>query len=196
MSFKKDGYQVIKGFLDKQFCEFASEYVYTKIRGNGCSHGDKQAHKSFCLYGDAFFDTILALSTKHLGDVVGKELVPQYTYTRLYQHGEELKRHQDRTECEISATLAIAYPEKVEPIYFEIKGEPVKIDLEVGDLCIYRGCDLWHWRPPFESDWYLQTFMHLIDANGPYKDQIYDYRDYLGMKSNNPNLLNYILPDN
>lgn len=187
MSFQKDGYEVVRGFLDEQFCEFAQEYMYTKIRGGNADLGDGQAYKSFCLYGDPFFDTILALSVKHLSEVTGKRLAPQYTYTRLYQYGEELTKHRDREECEISATLTLGYPNKSEPIYFsreEDGSDAVPINLEVGDLCIYRGCELWHWRPQFESDWYLQVFLHLVDVDGPYKNQIYDYRQYLGMLAN------------
>jgi hypothetical protein len=51
-----------------------------------------------------------------------------------------------------------------------------------GDLCLYRGCDLYHWRPPFENKWYLQAFLHYVDGNGTYKDQLYDGRPFLAMK--------------
>ena len=35
-----------------------------------------------------------------------------------------------------------------------------------------------HWREPFT---YLQSFLHYVNANGPYKDFLYDKRPYLGM---------------
>ena len=35
-----------------------------------------------------------------------------------------------------------------------------EIKLNPGDLCLYRGCDLYHWRPPFTQRWYLQSFLH------------------------------------
>ena len=35
----------------------------------------------------------------------GMDLIPTYSYARVYQHGAELKRHKDRPSCEISTTL-------------------------------------------------------------------------------------------
>jgi hypothetical protein len=58
----------------------------------------------------------------------------------------------------------------------------VELKLNPGDLCLYRGCDLYHWRPPFENKWYLQAFLHYVDGNGTYKDQLYDGRPFLAMK--------------
>jgi hypothetical protein len=40
-----------------------------------------------------------------------------------------------------------------------------------GDCIIYRGCELEHWRDPFEvgeGSYQSQVFMHYIDINGPY----------------------------
>ena len=66
-------------------------------------------------------------------------------------------------------------------------------DLEPGDLVIYRGCDLEHWREPFtiedENAWHVQGFFHYVDKNGPFKDYKFDKRESLGMidKSERPN---------
>ena len=35
----------------------------------------------------------------------GMDLVPTYSYTRLYEKGNILKRHKDRPSCEVSTTL-------------------------------------------------------------------------------------------
>ena len=32
-------------------------------------------------------------------------LIPTYSYARIYKNGDELKRHKDRPSCEISTTL-------------------------------------------------------------------------------------------
>ena len=40
-----------------------------------------------------------------------------------------------------------------------------------GDCIIYRGCELEHWRDPFEvgeGSYQVQVFLHYIDKNGPY----------------------------
>jgi hypothetical protein len=67
-----------------------------------------------------------------------------------------------------------------------------KIDLKPGDLAIYRGCDLSHWREPFNNnvdDWHVQGFFHFVDANGPYVDHKFDKRENVGATKDNK--LNY-----
>jgi hypothetical protein len=184
--FEEKGYQVVKNFLNEDFLEFIQQYFYIKLKSGQTQFGDLQAPNSYVFKNDTLMDTILACATKSLSEIVGKTLLPTYTYTRLYGKGDELYLHQDRESCEYSATLSISFPKdsKVNPIYFstqEDKSDAVEILLNPGDLCLYRGCDLWHWRPPFEQNWYLQAFLHYVDANGPHKDHMYDKKEYLGI---------------
>jgi hypothetical protein len=61
-----------------------------------------------------------------------------------------------------------------------------KVNLSPGDMAIYRGCELDHWRDVFnieEDVWHVQGFFHYVDQNGPYADWKYDKRDMIGTKS-------------
>lgn len=184
--FEEKGYQIIKNFLSDDFLEFVKEYFYIKLKGGQVTFGDLQAPNSHVFKNDTLMDTILASSARSLSEIVGQVLLPTYTYTRLYGKGDELHIHQDRESCEFSATLSIALPKesKINPIYFSTQedgSDAVEILLEPGDLCLYRGCELYHWRPPFEQDWYLQSFLHYVNANGPHKDFVFDGKHYLGI---------------
>ena len=178
---------IVKGFLTLDFCQFAEQYFITRFAsGKDIMHGDPQSHRSMSIYGDPFTDTILKLSTDHISCMLGKHLLPTYTYVRFYQRGDELKIHTDRPECEYSATLTLAHPsdQPLSPIYFSktpSKNGAESFTLERGDLCIYEGCKYYHWREPIESDWLLQCFMHWVDANGPNKDLLFDGRPSLGL---------------
>ncbi len=66
---------------------------------------DHQAPGDFSKYGDPIMDTLLSLSLEQMQTLTGKELVPTYSYHRLYTAGTELKRHSDRPSCEISTTF-------------------------------------------------------------------------------------------
>jgi hypothetical protein len=185
-SFNQNKYLVVKGFLDLEFVKFAQSYFKTRIQAGEAALGDTQAPRSFVFYGDPLVETILGASLSYLSEQTGIFLSPTYSYTRLYPKGEELKIHRDRPSCEISATLAWGFPESDQPspIYFcdnEDRVNAKEIVLFPGDLCLYRGCDLWHWREPFTQEWSLQSFLHYIDSNGPYKENIYDGRPALGM---------------
>jgi hypothetical protein len=58
-----------------------------------------------------------------------------------------------------------------------------KIELNPGDLVIYQGCDVPHWRTPLtypDNIWQVQGFFHYVDANGPYVDWKFDQRPMVG----------------
>ena len=60
------------------------------------------------------------------------------------------------------------------------KGVPVT--LEIGDMMIYRGCDLEHWRNPFKGSVCGQVFLHYNNVNGPFAEtNKFDKRPMLGM---------------
>lgn len=186
MSFKEDGYKIIRGFLEPDFVAFINQYFFTRINAGQAVIGDTQAPNSYVFYGDPLMDTILGESVEKLGKVAGYSLLPTYTYTRLYGRGDELVIHRDRPSCELSGTIALGIPEgeKINSIYFSRnadKSDAIQIDLNPGDLCLYHGCDLYHWREPFTQRWYLQSFLHYVNADGPHKDFLYDKRPYLGM---------------
>ena len=181
--------KIIKGFLGLEFSKFAEQYFITRLSsGKDVQFGSdaNTNHGGMNIYGDPFTDTILKLSTDHISCMLGKHLLPTYTYVRFYQRGDELKIHTDRPECEYSATLTLAHPsdQPLSPIYFNktpSKNGAESVTLKRGDLCIYEGCKYYHWREPIESDWLLQCFMHWVDANGPHKDLLFDGRPSLGL---------------
>lgn len=184
--FKTCGYIVIRNFLEPSFVSFIQQYFYTRIRANHSTLGDPQAPHSHSFYGDPLIETLLETSSKSLGEHAGLDLLPSYSYSRLYQMGDELVIHKDRPSCEISATISLGVPDcnDINAIYFspnENAEDAKEILLNPGDLCLYRGCDLYHWRKPFTQKWYLQAFLHYVDANGPHTDWIYDRRPYLAM---------------
>jgi len=186
MAFKEKGYQVIREFLEPSFVEFIQQYFFVRINAGQAILGDIQAPNSYGFYADPLIETILENSCKNIGEVIGIELLPTYSFTRLYGKDDELLKHKDRPSCEISATISLGIPENtnINPLFFSKTGcenDSDKVLLNPGDMCIYRGCDIWHWREKFYQNWYLQSFLHYVDSNGQYKDWIYDKRPYLAM---------------
>jgi hypothetical protein len=53
-----------------------------------------------------------------------------------------------------------------------------------GDLIVYRGCEIEHWRDKFiagPGSYQVQAFFHYIDKNGPYYPEfLYDKRPGIG----------------
>ena len=103
----------------------------------------------------------------------------------IYQKGDELKPHVDRPACEISVTCHIATKGEPWPIYMKALGkEPVAHYFEPGDACIYRGCEVAHWRETTENtDFNVQMMLHYVDKNGPNAEYKFDKRSNLGLNS-------------
>ena len=124
-------------------------------------------------------------------------LVPCYSYVRAYKKGDILKRHKDRPGCEISTTLHLGGdpwtihidPTGTNSVIDEYKNinkpnapKGIQVELNVGDMLVYRGCELEHWRKPLEGNLCVQTFLHYNNVDGPFKDNNkFDKRPMLGI---------------
>ena len=136
---------------------------------------DEQIPNTYSIYGDPVFDTLLMKVLPIMNRETGLEVVPTYSYARIYKKGDILHKHKDRPSCEISTTLNLGGDPW--PIFLEGK----QVDLDVGDMLIYEGCKLEHWREPFEGDNCGQVFLHYNNRNGQFKDiNIFDGRHKLG----------------
>lgn len=179
--FEQNGYVVLKDALTAKDCDQLTQYMF-KLLQEGKLVKDEQCPLSDAVYGDPVFDNILQKFAKPIGQAVGKELLPTYTYARIYRPGEILKKHKDRPACEISATMTLGYDAKtVWPIFFDEEKE-IAVGLETGELAVYKGCDIVHWRTAFKGNWHVQVFFHYVDANGPYRNHVKDGRQDYGVQ--------------
>ena len=210
--FKKKKYQVIRGALSKELANFifnymmlqrdAVDFMVKNQKVNPANpfigqRDDKQVPGVYSKYADWVMETLLMFMIPIMKAKTGMELVPTYSYTRLYEKGNILKRHKDRPSCEVSTTLHLGGDEW--PIYMDPTGgnfvidefkqihkpgapKGVRVDLKVGDMLIYSGCELEHWREPFEGSVCSQVFLHYNHTNGPYaKMNVLDRRPLLGI---------------
>ena len=215
MNFKTKKYQVIRGALSKDLANFIFNYMMLQrdavdfmMKNNKLNpynpfigtRIDTQIPGAFAKYGDWVMETLLMYMIPIMKAKTGMDLVPTYSYTRLYEKGNILHRHKDRPSCEISTTLHLGgneWPIFLDPtgadfvIYGKTEqdnsvkpGAPkgIRVDLKVGDMLIYSGCDLEHWREPFQGNVCSQVFLHYNHANGPYaKTNLFDKRPLLGV---------------
>jgi hypothetical protein len=221
MSFKTKKYQVIRGALSKELANFIFNYMMLQrdavdfmLKNNKVNPAnpfigtrtDHQIPGAYSKYGDWVMEALLMFMIPIMKAKTGLELIPTYSYTRLYEKGNILNRHKDRRSCEVSTTMHLGgdpWPIYIDPTgadfvtgkrkngdgsYEEIPqlkpGAPkgVKVDLKIGDMLIYAGCALEHWREPFEGNVCSQVFLHYNHANGPFaKTNFLDKRPILGV---------------
>jgi hypothetical protein len=212
MSFKKNKYQVLRNAISKDLAAFCYKYLQISAEAdhwmlnNGVTHSgnklvgnfnDPQVPNSYAKYADRVMETLLVDTIKVMQKKTGLRLVPTYSYCRLYRTGNILKRHKDRPSCEISTTLNLGgdpWPILIDPtgsdnVIDEYKnihkpGAPkgVEVNLKPGDMLIYSGCELEHWREPFQGKLCGQVFLHYNHADGQFaKSNLYDKRPMLGI---------------
>ena len=180
--FEQNGYAILSNALPPEELERLTQHMFN-LHNQGKLVRDSQCPESDAVYGDPEFDKLLEKFAKPIGDNVGKTLLPTYSYARIYRPGEILKRHTDRPACEISSTLTLGFDaENPWPIFFD-ENQEIRVDMVPGEMAVYKGCDIAHWRKPFKGNWHVQVFLHYVDANGPFKDEAYDKRPKLGLEA-------------
>ena len=159
---------------------------------------NEQIPNTYSQYANMAMETLLLKCQPGMEKATGLKLYPAYTYARIYKKGDELKRHKDRFSCEISTTMNLGGDDW--PIYLEPNSElggviegfgyvskntkGVRVDLKPGDMLVYRGCELEHWREKFKGKECVQVFLHYNNRKTPgAKDNMFDKRPHLGLPS-------------
>ena len=201
--FKKNKYVVIKQAISKDLASFVANYfsikkqVYDTCRQTrfispyevllGEYEGaDGQIPHTYSNYSDIAMETLMLKCQAMMEKTTGLKLTPAYTFARIYKNGDVLQRHKDRFSCEISTTMNLAG----DPwsIYLEPSGKTglkgIKVDLKPGDMLVYRGCELEHWRNKFKGKECIQAFLHYNNRKTPgAKENMFDRRPHLGLPS-------------
>jgi hypothetical protein len=210
--FKNNHFIVIKQAIDPKVANFVYNYFLMKrqvartffdtryISPFTTEWGvwnDEQVPNTYSNYADVAMETLLLAVQPKMEKETGLKLNPTYAYARIYKTGDILHRHKDRFSCEISTTLNLGGDEW--PIYIENKknvGVPddkkgitassnnkgSKVILQPGDMLVYKGMILEHWREPFVGQDCAQVFLHYNNVASPNADEnIFDGRPHLGL---------------
>jgi hypothetical protein len=190
MSFAQNKYQVIKKAIPYELANFIFNYFLLKrdavnymyknnlIAENGMfgTWKDPQVLNVYSHYADFVMETLLMKVMPIMKKETNLDLIPTYSYARVYEKGSVLAKHKDRPSCEISTTLNLGG----DPWAIYLEG--IKVDLEPGDMLVYSGCELEHWREEFTGNICGQVFLHYNHVNGQFADSnLYDKRPLLGL---------------
>lgn len=211
MSFQEHKYLVVRQAISPELANFCFNYFMIKRQAVAYMYRNKVLQETPLLgswndplvpgvyshYADTVMETLLLKVLPLVQHHVQEDLVPTYSYARVYEKGKALVRHKDRESCEISATLNLggdAWPIFIDPTgtnnVLDVKkglvksGAPegVQVDLQPGDLLLYSGCDLEHWREPFTGDICAQVFLHYNRTDGRFgRAHQFDQRPMLGL---------------
>jgi len=212
--FKKKKYVVVRNILSPEMSDFLYKYfllkrqvAQTMFKERFISPfttyfgvwNDPQVIETYSHYADIAMETLLVKLLPNVSKITGLKLTPNYSYARIYKKGDVLQRHKDRFSCEISTTLFLGGDNW--PISIDSTGsnnvtddgkntirpdapKGVQVNLNPGDMLVYSGCDLEHWREAFDGKDCGQVFLHYNNTETPGADKnLYDKRPHLGLTS-------------
>jgi hypothetical protein len=195
MSFKKNKYVVMRQALSQEMAWFCYNYFQMKRRtaetlfktsylsnfAEDWGHWhDSQAPETYSHYADMCMETLLHLLKPGMEKMTKLKLIETYSYARIYKRDDVLLKHTDRKACAVSATLHLG-GDILWPLFLKTaKNKTVKVILKPGDMLIYDGCDLPHWRDSFQGSNCVQVFLHYNKLN-PKNLNAFDERLHLGL---------------
>ena len=211
--FEKNHFLVIKEAIDPKVANFVYNYFLMKRQVARTFYdtryispfttewgiwSDEQVPNTYSHFADIAMETLLLNVQPKMEKLTGLKLNPTYSYARIYKKGDVLHRHKDRFSCEISTTMNLGGEDW--PIYLENKknvGIPdgkkitvsssnkgVKVNLKPGDMLVYKGMILEHWREVFLGDNCAQVFLHYNNQKSKNAEEnMFDGRSHLGLPS-------------
>ena len=203
MSFKKNKHLIIRQAISKDLALFIYNYFNIQKQGyDTClkeryispfetligyyEKADEQIPHTYSQYANIVMETLMLKCQPIVEKETQLKLYPAYTYARIYKKGDVLKRHKDRFSCEISTTMNLGGD--TWDIYLEPSGKEgkkgIKVKLNAGDMLVYKGCEVEHWRNKFKGKQCVQAFLHYNNSKTPgAKENMFDKRPHLGLPS-------------
>jgi hypothetical protein len=212
MNFKKDRFIVIKKAISNELATFVYNYFLMKRQVSKTLFetkyispfetmfgvwNDAQVPNTYSHYADIVMETLLLKLKPVMEKYTKLKLNENYSYARIYKKGDILERHKDRFSCEISTTLNLGgdpWPIFLEPNpkkgglqngkYTSENTKGIKVDLKPGDMLVYKGNELEHWREYFNGEECCQVFLHYNNTTTQGSiENIFDKRNHLGLPS-------------
>ena len=190
--FSIEKYTVVKGVLSNDLLAFCQQYCSFQERRYPKSNFDNPDNKAHWEYADPFMETLLVKLLPTFEQHTELELIPAYSYHRIYKSGDAMAPHKDRAPCEITCSIHLGHDYKGMPDNYEWylwienkERNDIPVPLNAGDAVIYRGMEVYHKREVFavpHAAWHLQVFLSYVEKGGEMDHLKYDKRSGLGYK--------------
>lgn len=151
----------MKNILSTDECKLI-ERLFKNSKGFTRKDANCQMDTDFTSNEIKQLDIFLGMFLQFISKEMNLQLLPSYSYARIYRKGSELHPHVDRKGSEIALTINIS---QTEPWDIYMKDVPIK--QSPGDGLIYKGCELEHLRKPYGGDEYIQLMLFYVPTSSP-----------------------------
>lgn len=180
-SFDEMKYARIDNFIDKTTVEIISLYMENAIRRGIWTADKNDGRVQYSYYADPLTEVLLVKCQELVEVTTGRELLPTYSCSRVYQPGDVVENNKDIEANEISVVVNVASKGDTSPLYTKYNNKTEQHILNPGDALIYMGRDVDHWMEPLlEGQLNVQFMLCYVDKNGPFSVFEKDTRPMLG----------------
>jgi hypothetical protein len=152
--YRENGYAVARRVLPPLHVAALGRYYRALIEEGFVSFGDGQVPRRYWRHQEEVLRFFHLQYWRFFERIVGASIKPSYGYLGSYRPGAVLERHVDRAQCELTASMLVDFtPYRGGPtgwlLYLEENVNPREtfaIDQALGDVVIYRGRELAHYR--------------------------------------------------
>lgn len=136
-------------------------YVKSLVAGGYLMASDPQVANRLFIQNDGYCRFMHFQLSTLVNHVMGEQVKPSYSYLTHYYGGAELLKHKDRKQCRWNVSMPLDVFPNTDgknhwPIYVQNdvndENSAVEVNLGIGDMVIYRGNKLYHWRNPLEAE--------------------------------------------
>lgn len=178
--YRESGYAVIRGAVPGASMAVIHDYALLQRQHEGF-YNSEPITRSLDRYADVMAESLLLDMQPRIEAVTGRALYPSYSWLRIYYPGSDLPKHIDRKSCEVSASITIGFDADQQwPLWVESQGQDIAVELAPGDLLVYDGSDVPHWREAFAGHYWIQVFLHYVDREGEQTAYRFDGRPAIG----------------
>ena len=171
---------VVENVLNASTLAICQKYYSTTIENGDYVLGDKQSRR-FKSHNEPLSRILHYEVLPLIEKIVGKKLMPSYTYLSAYVKDSDLPAHTDRADCEYTVSFLINKPDNSHwPIYLHKVKQPVKykgradftppkeecieVDCNAGGLMIFQGTDHIHFRENLPDEFYHIVLLHYVSC--------------------------------
>ena len=148
--FEAFSYATVSGLVPPAHLLALGRYQRALIGSGHVPLGDAQCQRRYGMHNEPIVRFFLHQLRTAVAYIVGRPVMPAYTYSVTYEAGAVLAAHTDREQCEYTLSLLVDATGDAEsepwPLWLEADGEPVAVRQLPGDALLFAGRRLRHWR--------------------------------------------------
>jgi hypothetical protein len=167
---REKGYVLVKSLIEPNLARVMYKALLL-MHWRGKCFRDNHIPTAASISNEAVTDALLLDLRPRIEGIFARQLVPAYSYARLYFHGDAMIRHRDRGSCEVSASIHLGKDGGDSSLWFAPNS---KIEMDAGDSAIYLGCEAEHWRERFTGNTMGQIFLHYVEVGGRFAQNYFD----------------------